>query len=57
MDYTIIVAANASDSSALQFLAPYAGVTMAEHYTLVGPHAVIFYDDLSKHAVAYRDVV
>ncbi len=56
MDYTIIVAANASDSSALQFLAPYAGVTMAEHYMYGGKHAVIFYDDLSKHAVAYREM-
>jgi len=50
------VAANASDSSALQFLAPYAGVTMAEHHMYGGKHAVIFYDDLSKHAVAYREM-
>jgi F-type H+-transporting ATPase subunit alpha len=56
MDYTIIVNASASDSSALQFLAPYAGVTMAEYYRDNGKHAVIFYDDLSKHAVAYREM-
>jgi F-type H+-transporting ATPase subunit alpha len=56
MDYTIIVNAGASDSSALQFLAPYAGVTMAEYYRDNGKHAVIFYDDLSKHAVAYREM-
>lgn len=56
MDYTIIVNAGASESAALQFLAPYAGVTMAEYFRDNGRHAVIFYDDLSKHAVAYRDV-
>jgi len=56
MDYTIVVNAGASDSSALQFLAPYAGVTMAEYYRDNGRHAVIFYDDLSKHAVAYREM-
>jgi len=56
MDYTIIVTASASDSSALQFLAPYAGVTMAEYFRDNGRHAVIFYDDLSKHAVAYREM-
>ena len=56
MDYTIIVSASAADSSALQFLAPYAGVTMAEYFRDNGRHAVIFYDDLSKHAVAYREM-
>ncbi|HHH19994.1 MAG TPA: F0F1 ATP synthase subunit alpha [Campylobacterales bacterium] len=56
MDYTIIVNASASESSALQFLAPYAGVTIAEHYMHSSRHAVIFYDDLSKHAVAYREM-
>ena len=56
MDYTIIVSASAADSSAFQFLAPYAGVTIAEHYMYSGRHAVIFYDDLSKHAVAYREM-
>ena len=56
MDYTIVVNAGASDASALQFLAPYAGVTMAEYFRDNGRHAVIFYDDLSKHAVAYREM-
>jgi F-type H+-transporting ATPase subunit alpha len=56
MDYTIVVSAGASDSSALQYLAPYAGVTMAEYYRDNSRHAVIFYDDLSKHAVAYREM-
>jgi F-type H+-transporting ATPase subunit alpha len=56
MDYTIIVSASAANSSAFQFLAPYAGVTIAEHYMYNGQHAVIFYDDLSKHAVAYREM-
>ncbi len=56
LDYTIIVNAGAGDSSALQFLAPYAGVTMAEYFRDNGRHAVIFYDDLSKHAVAYREM-
>jgi len=56
MEYTIIVSASAADSSALQFLAPYAGVTMAEYFRDNGRHAVIFYDDLSKHAVAYREM-
>ncbi len=56
MDYTIVVSASAADSSAFQFLAPYAGVTIAEHYMYNAKHAVIFYDDLSKHAVAYREM-
>jgi F-type H+-transporting ATPase subunit alpha len=56
MDYTIIVSASAAESSAFQFLAPYAGVTMAEYFRDNGRHAVIFYDDLSKHAVAYREM-
>ncbi len=56
MDYTIIVSASAADSAAFQFLAPYAGVTIAEHYMYNAKHAVIFYDDLSKHAVAYREM-
>ena len=56
MDYTIIVSSSAADASALQFLAPYAGVTMAEYFRDNGRHAVIFYDDLSKHAVAYREM-
>jgi len=56
MEYTIIVSASAADSSSFQFLAPYAGVTMAEYFRDNGRHAVIFYDDLSKHAVAYREM-
>ena len=56
MEYTIIVAANASDSSALQYLAPYAGCTMGEYFRDNGEDALIVYDDLSKQAVAYREV-
>ena len=56
MEYTIVVNAGASDSSALQYLAPYAGVTMGEYFRDNSRHAVIFYDDLSKHAVAYREM-
>ncbi len=56
MDYTIVINAGAADPSALQFLAPYAGVTMAEYFRDNSRHAVIFYDDLSKHAVAYREM-
>lgn len=56
MDYTIVVNASASDSSTLQFLAPYTGVTMGEFFRDNGKHALIIYDDLSKHAVAYREM-
>ncbi len=56
MDYTIIVNAGASESSALQFLAPYTGVTIGEYFRDNGKHALIIYDDLSKHAVAYREM-
>ncbi|MBN1838430.1 MAG: F0F1 ATP synthase subunit alpha [Campylobacterales bacterium] len=56
MDYTIIVNAGASDSAAMQFLAPYAGVSMGEYFRDSGKHALIVYDDLSKHAVAYREM-
>jgi F-type H+/Na+-transporting ATPase subunit alpha len=56
MDYTIVVAANASDPAPLQYLAPYTGVTMAEFFRDSGRHALIVYDDLSKHAVAYRQL-
>ncbi len=56
MEYTIVVNASAADAASLQFLAPYAGVTMAEYFRDNGRHAVIFYDDLSKHAVAYREM-
>lgn len=53
-DYTIVVAATASDSAPLQYLAPYAGVTMGEFFMDQGKDVLIVYDDLSKHAVAYR---
>ncbi len=56
MDYTIVVNAGASDSSALQFLAPYTGVTIGEYFRDNSKHALIIYDDLSKHAVAYREM-
>ncbi len=56
MDYTTVVAAGASDSAALQFLAPYAGVTMGEYFRDNSRHTLIIYDDLSKHAVAYREM-
>jgi F-type H+-transporting ATPase subunit alpha len=56
MDYTIVVAANASDAAALQFIAPYAGTAMGEYYRDKGGHALIIYDDLSKQATAYRQV-
>ena len=56
MEYTIIVNAPASDSAAMQYLAPYAGVTMGEYFRDNGRHALIIYDDLSKHAVAYREM-
>src|SRR5881396_558738 len=56
MEYTTIVVATASESAPLQFLAPYTGVTMAEHYRDNGKHALIIYDDLSKQAVAYRQL-
>ena len=56
MDYTIVVCAGASDPAALQYLAPYAGVTMGEYFRDNARHALIIYDDLSKHAVAYREM-
>jgi F-type H+-transporting ATPase subunit alpha len=56
MEYTIIVSATAAESAALQFLAPYAGVTMGEYFRDNARHALIVYDDLSKHAVAYREM-
>src|SRR6202035_453320 len=56
MAYTTVVAANASDPAPLQFLAPYTGVTMGEYFRDNGKHALIVYDDLSKHAVAYRQL-
>ena len=56
MEYTTVVAANASDPAPLQYLAPYTGVTMAEYFRDSGRHALIVYDDLSKQAVAYRQL-
>jgi len=56
MQYTIVVNAGASDSAALQYLAPYSGVTMGEYFRDNSKHALIIYDDLSKHAVAYREM-
>ena len=54
MEYTIIVSASASESAPLQYIAPYAGCTMGEYFMKQGKDALIIYDDLSKHAVAYR---
>jgi len=54
LDYTIVVSATASDPAPLQYIAPYAGVAMAEEFMYQGKHVLIVYDDLSKHAVAYR---
>jgi F-type H+-transporting ATPase subunit alpha len=56
MDYTFVVLASASDSAALQYLAPYSAVAMAEHFMHQGKDLLIIYDDLSKHAVAYRTI-
>jgi len=56
LDYSIIVAATASDPAPLQFLAPYSGCAMAEYFRDNGMHALIIYDDLSKHSVAYRQI-
>jgi len=56
MAYTTIVAATASDPAALQFIAPYTGCTMGEHFRDNGQHALVVYDDLSKQAVAYRQM-
>jgi F-type H+-transporting ATPase subunit alpha len=56
MEYTVIVNAGAADSAALQFLAPYTGVTIGEYFRDNGKHALIVYDDLTKHAVAYREM-
>ncbi|HEU4344593.1 MAG TPA: F0F1 ATP synthase subunit alpha [Candidatus Binatia bacterium] len=56
MDYTIVVAATASESAPLQYIAPYSGCTMGEAIRDSGGHALVVYDDLSKHAVAYRQL-
>ena len=54
MEYTVVVAATASELAPLQYIAPYAGCTIGEYFMQKGKHALIIYDDLSKHAVAYR---
>jgi F-type H+-transporting ATPase subunit alpha len=56
MDYTIVVAATASEAAPLQFISAYTGVTMGEYFRDSGKHALIIYDDLSKQAVAYREL-
>jgi F-type H+/Na+-transporting ATPase subunit alpha len=56
LDYTIVVSATASDAAPMQFVAPYSGCAMGEYFRDLGKHALIIYDDLSKHAVAYRQV-
>jgi F-type H+-transporting ATPase subunit alpha len=56
MDYTIVVSATADNPAPMQFVAPYAGCAMGEYFRDLGRHALIIYDDLSKHAVAYRQV-
>lgn len=56
LEYTIIVAATASESAPLQYLAPYTGVAMGEYFMEQGKHVLIVYDDLSKHAVSYREM-
>ncbi len=56
MDKTVVVAANADDPAPLQYMAPYAGCAIGEYYRDNGKHALVIYDDLSKHAVAYREV-
>jgi F-type H+-transporting ATPase subunit alpha len=56
MDYTTVVAANASDAAPLQFISPYSGCAMGEYFRDNGKHALIIYDDLSKQAVAYRQM-
>jgi len=56
LDYTIIVSATASDPAAIQYIAPYSGVTLGEYFRDRGKHVLVVYDDLSKHAVAYRQI-
>lgn len=56
MDYTIVVSASASDPAVMQYLAPYIGCTLGEYFMYQGQDALVIYDDLSKHAVAYREV-
>ena len=57
MKFTIIVTATASDAAPLQYLAPYSGCAMGEYFRDNGKHGLIIYDDLSKQAVAYRQVI
>jgi F-type H+/Na+-transporting ATPase subunit alpha len=56
MDYTIIVAATASDPTPMQYIAPYSGCALGEYFRDKGMHALVIYDDLSKHAAAYREI-
>ena len=56
MDYTIVVAATASELAPIQYIAPYSGCAMGEYFMYKGKHVLVVYDDLSKHAVAYRDL-
>ena len=56
MDYTIVVSATASELAPMQYIAPYSGCTMGEHFMLAGKDVLVIYDDLSKHAVAYRAI-
>ena len=56
MDYSVVVNASASDSAAMQYLAPYAGAAIGEYFRDTGRHALTIYDDLSKHAAAYREI-
>ena len=56
MDYTIVVSATASELAPMQYIAPYCGCTMGEHFMLQGKDVLVIYDDLSKHAVAYRAI-
>ena len=56
MEYTIIIIASAAESASLQYLSPYTGCTMGEYFRDKGQHALIIYDDLSKHAVSYREL-
>ena len=54
MDYSIVLSSTASESASLQYIAPYAGTALAEYFMYKGKDVLIVYDDLSKHAVAYR---
>jgi F-type H+-transporting ATPase subunit alpha len=56
MDYTIVVSASASEAAALQYIAPYSGCAIGEYFRDNGKHALVIYDDLSKHAAAYREI-